>query len=82
MKMYQVLSPFGLDNVDIYLRDGSISIYMGIFNLHRSRGTHWVWYRNENHFYSYACSSSKKLSKFNIKRNGQCLYFEYKIQGL
>ena len=23
-----------------------------------------------------------KLSKFVIKRNGQCLYSEYKIQGL
>ena len=50
MKTQHVLSSIGLDNLDIYLRDGPISSYIGIVNLHPSKGTHWVVYVNEKNF--------------------------------
>ena len=82
IKIYQVLDSIGLNNVEIYLRDGSFSSDIGIVNLHPSKGTHWVCYLDENYFDSYGCVPPKKLSKFIIKRNGYCLYSEYKIQGV
>ena len=82
IKIQQVLTSIRLDNVKIYLRDGPFSSDIGIVNLHPSKGTHWVCYINENYFDSYGCSPPKKLSKFIIKRNGFCLYSEYKIQSL
>ena len=42
IKIYQVLSAIGLDNVDIYLKDGLLSTGIGLFNLHPSKETHWV----------------------------------------
>ena len=73
----------GLDSkVGIYLRDGPFSTDIGIVNLHPSKGTNWVTYMNESSFDIYGCVCPKKLSKFTIKRNGHCLYSEYKIQGL
>ena len=80
IKIQQVLNSIGLNNVNIYLRDGLFSSDIGIVNLHPSKGTHWVCYINENYFDSYGCSPPKKLSKFIIKRNGYCLYSEYQIQ--
>ena len=82
IKIYQVLTSIGLDNVDINLGDGSFSSYKGIFNLHLYRGSHWVLYIHECYFDSNSCAPSHKLFKFIIKRNGHCLYSEYKIQGL
>ena len=82
IKIRQVLDSIGLDNVGIYLRDDTIKSDVGIVNLHPSKGSHWVCYMNENYFNSYGCVCPKKLSKFIIKRNGYCLYSEYKIQGL
>ena len=83
IKIYEVLKNIGLDSKGgIYLRDGPFSSDIGIVNLHPSKGTHWVCYINENYFDSYGCVCPKKLSKFIIKRNGYCLYSEYKIQGL
>ena len=82
IKIQQVLLSLSLNDVGIYLRDGPFESDVGIVNLHPSKGTHWVCYINENYFDSYACSPPKKLSKFIIKRNGYCLYSEYKIQGL
>ena len=70
IKIQQVLSSIGLDNVDIYLRDGPFSSDIGIVKLHPSKGTHWVVYINENYFDSYGCVCPKKLCKFNMKRNG------------
>ena len=82
-KIYEVLKNVGLDTkVEIYLRDRSFSTDIGIVNLHPSNGTDWVCYINENYFDSCGCSPAKKLSKYIIKRNGYCLYSEYKIQGL
>ena len=80
IKIQKVLSSIGLDNVNIYLRDGPFSSDIGIVNLHPSKGTHWVCYINQNYFDSYVCSPPKKLSKFIIKRNSYCLYSEYQIQ--
>ena len=65
----------------IYLRDGLFSLKYGKVNLHLTGGTHWVCYTNEKLFNSYGCAPPGKLSKFNIKRNGHCLYSEYKIIG-
>ena len=78
MKIKQVVSSIGLDNVGIYLRDGPFSGDIGIVNLHPSKGTHWVAYKNENNFNSYGCAPPQKLSKIIIKRKGYCLYSEYK----
>ena len=81
VKIYEVLKQIGLDSkVGIYLRDGPFSSDIGIVNLHRSKGTHWVCYINENYFESYGCVLPKKLSNFIIKRNGYCLYSEYQTQ--
>ena len=82
IKIQKVLTSIGLDNVNIYLRDGSFSSDIGIVNLHPSRGTHWVCYINENYFGSYGCVCRKKLSNFILKRNGYCLYSEYQIQKI
>ena len=83
IKIYEVLKKMGLDsNVGIYLRDGSFSSDIGVVNLHPSKGTHWVCYIDENFFDSYGFVCPKKLCKFIIKRNGYCIYSEYKIQGL
>ena len=42
IKIQQVLSSLSLNDVGIYLRDGSFSSDIGIVNLHPSKGTHWV----------------------------------------
>ena len=80
IKIQNILSSLSLNDVGIYLRDGSFLSDIGIVNLQPSKGTHWVTYINENYFDSYGCVSPKKLSKFIIKRNGYCLYSEYQIQ--
>ena len=80
IKTQQVLSSLSLNDIEIYLRDGPSKSDIGFVNLHPSKGTHWVCYINENYFDSYGCVCPKKLSKFNIKRNGYCLYSEYQIQ--
>ena len=77
IKIQQVLSSLGLNDVGIYLRDGVFKSDIGVVNLHPSKGTHWVSYLNENYFDSYGCALPKKLSKNIIKRNGYCLYSEY-----
>ena len=79
-KIQQVLCSIGLNNVGIYLRDGTFESDIRVVKLHPSKGTYWVCYLNENYFDSHGCVCPKKLSKFNIKRNGHCLYSEYQIQ--
>ena len=69
-----------MDIFGIYLRDGPFSSDIGIVNIHPSKGTHWVSFINENHFDNYGVVCPKKLSKFNLKRNGYCLISEYQIQ--
>ena len=82
IKIQQALSSLSLNDVGIYLGDGSFKSDIGIVNLHSSKGTHWVCYIYENYFDSYGITPPRKLSKFIIKRYGHCLYSEYKIQGL
>ena len=74
IKIQQVLSSIGLNNVGIYLRDGLFLSDIGIVNLHPLKGSHWVSYINEDYFDSYGCVPPKKLSKFIINRNGYCFY--------
>ena len=80
LKIQQVLSSIGLNNVGINLRDRPFSSDIGIVKLHPSKGSHWVFFINENYFDTYGCVCPKKLSNFIIKRNGFCLYSEYQIQ--
>ena len=80
IKIQQVLSSLFLNNIRIYLQDGPFESDIAIVNLHPTKGTHWVCYLNENCFDSYGIVCPKKLSKFIIKRNGYCLYSEYRIQ--
>ena len=80
IKIQQVFSSLSLNDVGIFLRDGPFESNIGIVNLHPSRGTHWVFHKNESFFDSYGIVCPKKLSKFIIKRNGYCLYSEYQIQ--
>ena len=82
IKIQQVLYSIGLNNVGIYLRDGAFESDVGIVNLHPSKGSHCVFCINENYFDSNGCSPPNKLCKYIIKRNGYCLFSEYKIQGL
>ena len=81
IKIQQVLSSLFLNDVGISPGDGPFSSDKGILILLLSKGTHWVVYINEFYFVSYGCVCPKKLSRFIIKRNGHCLYSEYKIQG-
>ena len=76
----QILSSLFSDDVGIYLKDGPFSSDIGTVNLHPPKETHWTCYINENFFDSYGCVCPKKLYKFNIKRNGHCLFSEYQIQ--
>ena len=81
IKIYEVLKKVGLDSkVSIYLRDGDFSTNYGVVNLHPSRGTHWIFYTNENFHDSYGITPPEKLSKFITKRNGYSSCSEYQIQ--
>ena len=40
IKIQKVLTSIGLNNVNIYVRDGPFSSDIGIVNLHPSKGTH------------------------------------------
>ena len=62
IKLQQVLSSLSLNEVGIYLPDGPFLGDMGVVTLHRSKGTHWVCYINENYFDSYGCVCPKKLN--------------------
>ena len=82
IKIQQVLLSLSLNGVGVFLRDGPFTSDVGIVNLHQSKATHWVCYINEIYSDSYGCAPTQKLSKFIIKRNGYCLYSEYKLQSL
>ena len=71
-----------LSDVGNSLRDGPFSIGFRLVNLHPTKGTPWVKYFNQNYFDSYGYSLPQNPSKFITKRNGDCLFSEYKIQGL
>ena len=77
-----MISSVRLDRVDIYLGDGSFSSDLGNVNSDTSKGSHWVVNINEIFFDSFGCATPQKLSKFLIKRIGQCLFSKYKIRGM
>ena len=54
-EIQQILSSIGLDNADIYLRDGPFSSDVGNLKLHPFRDTHWVLHINKNYFDVYGC---------------------------
>ena len=60
------------------MRDDPFSSDIGVVNFYPCDETHWVCYINENYFASYGRICAKKVSIFIIKRNGHCLYSEYK----
>ena len=64
-----------------YLRDGPFESNIRIVKLHPTKGSHWIAYKNEKYFASNGCARPQHLSKFVTKRNGHCLYSEYKNQG-
>ena len=71
IKTYEILKKIELySKVGIYLRDGPFESDIGIVNLHPSKGTHPVCYKNDNFCDSYGVVCPRKLSKFIIKRNG------------
>ena len=82
IRVQQVLCSSGLNKVGIYLRDGPFQSDIGIVILHPTKGTHRFAYTNETYFVSYGCSPPQKQSKIVMKRNGYCLYSEYKIQSI
>ena len=79
VKIQRVLSSLSLNDVGIYLRDGLFESVIWNVTLHPSKGTHWICYINENYFDSYGVVCPKKLAKFIINRNGNCLYSENQI---
>ena len=82
MKIQQMFSSLSLKDVKLYLRGGLVSSDIGIIKLHPTKGTHWAAYKCESYFDSHGCGPPNKLSRFVIKRNGFCLYSDYKIRGL
>ena len=67
IKIQQLLSSIGLDNVGIYLGDGPFLADIGVVNLYSSKRTHWVCCINGKFFDSYGVLCRKKLAKFIIK---------------
>ena len=55
VKSQQVCSSSVLSDVGIYLRDGPVESDIVIVNLHKSKSSHWVAYKNEKSFVSYGC---------------------------
>ena len=66
--------------VGIYLRDDDFSSNFGIFNLHPSKGTHWVCYIKDCYIDSDGCSSPKKILENLKNKHRKCLYSEYQNQ--
>ena len=58
------------------MRDNKFNTTSGIVNLHPTKGTHWVMYKNQNYFDSYGCPPPTNI--LNHIKNG--IYSEYQIQ--
>ena len=78
INIQNIVSSLYLNDVGIFLRDGLFKIDIGIVNLHPLQGIHWVLCIHECFFDSYGITPHNKLSKFIIKRNGNCLFSECK----
>ena len=64
VKIKHTLSSLSLNDVGIFLSDGSLKTDIGIVNLHPTKGIPWVLYINQYYFDSNGCSPPQKLSKF------------------
>ena len=82
IKIQKVLSSVDLNDAGICLRDGPVANDVGFVNKNPNNGKVWVAYIGQICFDAYGVHPHDKLAKFSIKRNGFCLYSEYKIQGL
>ena len=84
IKIYQILCSVGLNKVGLILRDAMFEFNKRVVKLQPKKGTQWVLYINKIILIHMVVLflENRKLSKFIIKRNGCCLYCEYKIQGL
>ena len=61
---------------EVYMREVTFTTTTGIFNLHPSKGTHWVMVSDKFYFDSYGCPSATNIP--NHINNG--LYSEYQFQ--
>ena len=82
IRIQQVLSSLYLSGVGIFLKDDLLKTDMGIVNIRPFKGSYWAIYATKNYFGTYGCAPPKKFSNFILKRNGYCLYSNYKVQGL
>ena len=82
VKIQQILLSLALSNVGIYSGDGPFESDVGTIILHPKNGTLWVDETSGGFSDSYGRPPSEKLSEFIIKRNGNCLSSEKKIQDL
>ena len=58
------------------MRDDNFSTKSAIFNLHRSKGIHWVCYIDKTYFDSYGCAPSKSILNYKNIQHGKCIYSE------
>ena len=82
IKIQRNISCLFFSDVGFYLKDDCFPNDVGIVNLHPFGGSDWISYFHESYFDSHGCLPPQKLFRFILKRNGHCLYCEYKIQAL
>ena len=74
IKIQQVLGYIGIDNVAIFLKDGTFSSDNEFLNLNPYyKGAQLVAYINGNVFGSYGCQPPNELCKSIIKQNIVCI---------
>ena len=76
VKMKEILDILKLNSTGIYMRDDKFTTTSGIFNLHPTKGTHWVMFVNEFYFDSYGSPPPTNILN-HIKKG---IYSEYQIQ--
>ena len=63
----------------IYIRDDKFNTTSGIVNLHPTKGTHWVMYRNQNYFDFNGCPPPLNITKKLIMVSIQDIKFRKMI---
>ena len=76
VKTKEILKLMKITECGIYMRDDKFNTTSGIVNLHPTKGTHWVTYKNQNYFVSYGCPPPTNI--LNHIKNG--IYSEYQIK--
>ena len=64
----------------VYMKNNKLSKKESLANLHLFRGTHRVAYTKEGYYGSYGCPPPNLFFDFLVKRNGNRVYSEKKIQ--